>query len=90
MLRLQLERSSQVFPCVYHSKHTKPTNPLHCLGKKLSFTVGVSTSAIVHLAHSLNFQSELFGTSEADTEEFDYSADADNGALGPVDRPIKR
>jgi hypothetical protein len=32
---------------------------------------------------SANLRSELFGTGETDSEEFDYSADADNGSSYP-------
>lgn len=69
-----------------------PSQPIHCIVWAKSYLLPyVLLHQPLGILHAANiFQSELFGTSEADAEEFDYSADADNGSLDPIALPIKR
>lgn len=69
-----------------------PSQPIHCIVWAKSYLLPyVLLHQPLGILRAANiFQSELFGTSEADAEEFDYSADADNGSLDPIALPIKR
>jgi hypothetical protein len=75
MLRLQHQRGAEELPGLYNKEHSKPTDPLHSLGKELSVHVRkLSARRII-----LTFVSEIFGIGEDEAPEFDLTEDSENG-----------